>query len=402
MATEGNTLHLEKKAIAEQILSREFGSHVHLDGGGVAGKEGSGRSKVLRCRVLDGPSGTPESVIVKFVLLKEGEIYDPDAAAALENPATRLLNEWASLRFLSEIATEVPPAPRFYGGDREAGLIVIEDMGRGESLVQPLLGKEAAVAEEALFAYFAALGRLNALTFGKEEEYNLIRDALGPRLARPSREAEQERLWNILSDASCAMESEAHTESERDMGQVASFVSDPGPFLTLSQTDTCPDNCMRIGPDMRLLDFEYGMYQNALSDGSRARGNFPTCWCVYRLPDSIIQRTEAVYRAELARGCPAAADDTLFYHAMTEACIYWTIENLEMFMPRILEQDERWGTSMVRQRLLVRLDTIAKATAEYGYLEAIGETARRMTAKLRAIWPPESDHMPYYPAFQGM
>ena len=71
-----------------------------------------------------------------------------------------------------------------------------------------------------------------------------------------------------------------------------------------------------------------------------------------------------------------------------------------MFMSGILEQDERWGTSMIRQRLLVRLDTIGRAAAEYAYLEAIGATAHRMAAKLRTLWPSEADQMPYYPAFQ--
>ncbi len=40
-------------------------------------------------------------------------------------------------------------------------------------------------------------------------------------------------------------------------------------------------------------------------------------------------------------------------------------------------------------------------TGEYGYLEAIGETAHTMAAKLRALWPLEAGEMQYYPAFQG-
>jgi hypothetical protein len=49
----------------------------------------------------------------------------------------------------------------------------------------------------------------------------------------------------------------------------------------------------------------------------------------------------------------------------------------------------------------VRLDTLKKVTEEFGYLEAIGETAQKMATKLRTLWTPEVDEMPYYPAFEN-
>lgn len=401
MQSDEYILKIEKIAASEKVLSKAFGGSIRLEVDRPAGK-GSNRAHIVRCKVLDGPPGAPESVIVKYVQLQKGETYAPDEPGTREKitPAARLFNEWASLQFLTEISDGVPPAPRFYGGDRATGLMVMEDMGVGTSLVQPLLGKDPVAAKEALNAYFTALGRLNALTVGKETLYDRIRDQLGPPIRRPSNEVERERLLKIFNDACTVIGVEPCWGYDSEMQRVARYVSDPGPFLALSQTDTCPDNCLRMGSEMRLLDFEFGVFQHALNDGSRARSNFPTCWCVYRLPEQVIQQVETVYRAELVKRCPEAADDTRFYHAITEACIYWTIESLGMFMPRILEQDERWGTSMVRQRLLVRLDTIVRTTAEYEYLEALGATTHRMVAKLRTLWPPEADQMPYYPAFQ--
>jgi hypothetical protein len=323
MQSDEYLLITEKIAASENVLTKALGSSVRLEPDQPAGK-GSNRAHVVRCKVLDGPPGAPENVIVKYVQCQKGETYAPDEPGTREKitPAARLFNEWASLQFLTEISDGVPPAPRFYGGDRATGLIVMEDMGGGTSLVQPLLGSDPVVAKEALNTYFTALGRLNALTAGKEMLYKHIRDQLGPHIRRPSNEMERERLLRIVNETCTAIGVEPYWGQDSDMQRVARYVSDPGPFLALSQTDTCPDNCLYIGSEMRLLDFEFGAFQHALNDGARARSNFPTCWCVYRLPGQVVQQVETVYRAELVKGCPEAADDTRFYHGITEACMY--------------------------------------------------------------------------------
>lgn len=84
------------KAIAERILARTFGEPVHLGEGSDLG--GSNRSLVMRFPVLDGPVSAPESAIVKRAANPE---FDPDTS---NEPAWLLLNDWASLQFLEEIA----------------------------------------------------------------------------------------------------------------------------------------------------------------------------------------------------------------------------------------------------------------------------------------------------------
>ena len=72
-----------------------------------------------------------------------------------------------------------PIAPRLYGADRVAGLLVMEDLGQGQSLVQPLLGNDRAAAEAALDAYSAHLAGW-ARAHARCAEYWEIRGALGP------------------------------------------------------------------------------------------------------------------------------------------------------------------------------------------------------------------------------
>ena len=47
---------------------------------------------------------------------------------------------------------------------------------------------------------------------------------------------------------------------------------------------------------------------------------------------------EIAYRAELAKGCPEAADDTLFFRSVVEACAYWAIHSRLNFIEKVWEE----------------------------------------------------------------
>jgi hypothetical protein len=386
---------------AEQILGQSFGSPVRL-APAQAPEGGSQRSKLLRCQVLDGPSVMPASVIVKSVLIEPGQAFDPDSR---HNSARAFLNEWASLEFLTRLAKRGGDAlaPQLYGADRATGLLVMEDLGQGESLVQPLLGDDRGAAEAALDTYFRTLGRLGAQTHADHAEYWEIRDSLGPRdpYAQPTFDGEYDTLQRRLATVCTATGIEPAPGVEADVAEAARFNAEPGPFTAFSQSDTCPDNCVRNGDWMRLLDFEWGWVRNALNDGARARSNFPTCWCVHRLPPESVWRVEQIYRAELVKGCPAAADDALFNRELIKACASWTLSSFEFYQEvgSIWEHDRSWGTSTTRQRAIARLQLLAEAAAEFGMLEALGATAAILARRLQALWP-EVQPMEVYPAFR--
>ena len=98
------------------------------------------------------------------------------------------------------------------------------------------------------------------------------------------------------------------------------------------------------------------------------------------------------------KGVPEATDDAVFGRGMVVACAYWTISTISWNLRNVLKEDHRWGISTVRQRHLLRLETLAAATEQFGYLEALGVFARQMQATLAALWPVEM--MPLYPAFR--
>ncbi len=394
--TSGLQRYLGMIDVIEKLLSERFEGEVRL--GPAEDIRSSNRSKVCRFHVLDGPQRAPRSVIVKQAVAMNGEVYDPDLPGG---PAARFFNEWAGLQFLTEISGGDSPAPRLYGGDRDHGLLAIEDLGASRGLDQFLLGNDPAQAETMLIAYAAVVGRMHALTMGKQAEFELLRDKLGPRHSG-QRDDAGNRLATLLRNMGQVVGVEPTLGIDEELRIVTRNMTEPGPFLAYIHRDPCPDNNLIKDKGMMLIDFESGGFGHALQDGIYGRIHFPTCWCVNRLPEHIPPRMEAAYRAELIKGRPETpefVDDAQFYRAVVEACAACVIISHNALS---LLKDGRWGISTMRQRALLRFDIFWKMTEEYDHLKAVGATVRAMAKKLRAQWPAEADEMPYYQAFRAL
>ncbi len=378
-------------SVTEQMLTRSFNGAVRLGNGEPL--DASPRSTVYRYVVHEGPHGVPASVIVKRAG-GEGETYDPDTA---DGAAPRLFNEWAGLQFLDHLGGAHSPAARFYGGDRAAGLVVLEDLGTAAHLDGILLGDNPTAAEDALIDLATTLGRMHALTIGKDGAYRQIRAALGPLERDIASYDWLAPRFRVMADA---LGVAPQPGTEADLAMLRAVLHHPGPFLAYTHGDACPDNCLRVGGTVRLFDFEGGYLRHALIDGVFGRLHFPSCWCVGRLPAPIPPRLEEAYRAALTQGCPAAADDTLFDRAVVEACLYWLIRFDRVYpLATILERDEEWDLATIRQRLLFRFAIVARTVQESGHLEALGATIEAMAARLQSLWAIDTAPMPSYPAF---
>jgi phosphotransferase family enzyme len=382
---------------AERALARAWGGAVRL----APGRPLTPRGNVCRCRVVAGPPGTPPSVIVKRARIRPGRRYEPDAAE-YGDTAWLLCNDWAGLQFLTEVGGPLPPAPRFYAGDREAGLIVLEDLGTCATLDDLLAGDDPARAEAALIALAATLGRLHAATIGKQAVYERIRAALGPR-PRHSPFAGYEWLAAVLHQTAATLDIRLPPGVAAELRALIAAIREPGPFLAYTHGDSCPGNCLCAGATVRVCDFELGAFRPALLDGICGRIHFPTCRSVTRVPPDIPPRMEAAYRAALAPGCPEAADDGYFYRAVVEACIYWALLRCQWSIPPAVLPDsaEEWGVAALQQIVLIRFDLAAQVTAQFGHLEALGATFAAMAATLRTRWPPAADAAPYHRAFRA-
>ena len=385
--------HSETVTIAENVLCKAFDGDVRLK---METEFDTDQATVLRCRVVKGSAGVPQSVIVKKVLTTDGTEFHPNSP---DEMVPRFFNDWAGLEFLSEVLDGDSPAAQFYGGNREKGIMVIEDLGDGRNFYGSLRGESSTAATAELIKLARALGKMHALTIHKKAVYDSIRDRLGSRDKPPSMTSEWQRLMKKLDEICGRVGVKSHRGTKTEMKTVAAFSAAPGPFLAYTHGDPIPMNALPVGNDRKLFDFEFGEFRHALRDGIYGRVCFPTWYHINRVPDNVVQEMETAYRAELAKGCPEAADDTLFFRSVVEACAYWAIHSRLNFIAKVWEKDYKWGISTQRQILLLCFDIFGQASEEFGHLEVLGATVRDIAAKLRERWT-DLEEMPYYPAFR--
>ena len=360
-----------------------------------------GRNQVLRCPVTDAPDGSPVSVILKASVGEGDEAFDP-RSDALGGTAWRFRNEWAGTAFLAGVGTDPPLSARLYAADREAGLIVTEDLGAGECLADRMQATDRDRLEAGLFAYARSLGRLHAATVGREAEWQRLRTSFGGLETEREREGVRWLRENVIPfQAQCeALGVPLATGFDADVSQVQAAMDAPGPFLAFTPADTCPDNHRFVSESaLCFFDFEFGGFRHALLDAAYLRAPFPTCWCVNRLPTELTPHLEATYRTELMTGCPEAGEDALFFPALVAANAYWAIASVSWDLEETLKKDDRWGLSTHRQRHPLRLANFADASDQFGVLPALAETARALGSKLNALWA-DGDPMPLYPSFR--
>ena len=217
---------------------------------------------------------------------------------------------------------------------------------------------------------------------------------------RPTRgDDAQQRRGRAIHDALERLHLRPDERFADEMAEIGRRTS-ASDFETLVHGDPCPDNCQWVGDRVRLLDFEHGRFDNAFSDGCYPRIHFPTCWCMGRLPDDVVQRAVDAYRRALAVGVPSAADKQQFERGMVDASILWAWQTFAGWhMPEALSRDREWGRATVRQRILFRFRLLTQMLKRDGHYPGITETTRKTHELLSARWTDVAD-IPLYPAFR--
>ena len=389
---------MDTQQLAMAALGEVWGSTVVLDRPESLG--GSNRSHVSRYHVVAGGPGDVETVVVKHAVARAGEQYDPTAT---DGPAVRLFNDWAGLAFLSECFANADdsPFPRFIAGDGTNGLIVMHDIGAGKGLDHYLLGNDAAAAEECMTALFTTLGRVHAATCGKQARYDEIRDALGPRKPEVLDEHIQwHREHPIKGLAYLGVD--VQKEFLDEIEECIKVLRDDGPFRVYTHHDPCPDNLLWIDGRVYLLDFEFSGMANAAVDMRYPRAIWPTCWCANRTPGPIIERLEATYRNELIQGCPAAAEDSLFYRQMAAGCAEAAMAMIgQDWMKWCIEKMAKLGDFRVVQQMIARLEGFALVSEQHNQFPIMGAASRAAATSIRSRMPNDFRELPMYMAFRG-
>lgn len=359
--------------------------------------EAERRNLLLRATIAAPPQHLPRSLIVKKV------IADPYAPDDIENWNTmRFFRDWAGVALLSHCAPEAAHAPHFYGGDREIGFVLLEDMGEQHgSLVQPLLGPDLDQGEAALLHFVERLAQMHVDTYGRAAEYYQIVATLNPQLAYKLQHEKEfgPKVTNVTSQLA-QFDIALTPQTTAELSTLTTIAGNPGPFTAYCHGDPCPDNFFWQGTKLRIMDFEFGHMGHALSDLAFGRMTFPTCWCSNRLPASFIEIMENRYRAIFAQAYPAILDDRVFGRAMTEICGITLIASLDWLLETALKEDHEWGLTTLRPRLLARLEAFIATSEEFDHLPHLRMLAEQLLQQLQQRWA-DATPLPLYPAFRG-
>jgi len=346
---------------------------------------GSERSAVRRCWLPDG--GT---VVVKTY---------PDSAEGRESFAA----EAAGLALTGATGT----GPRLLAASQPERLIVMTDLGSGPSLADLLLGDSAEAAGEAVLAWARACGELAVATAGREAELAslLARQRIAPEsgLAAHWLERRIGEIPEILGELNIT----APAGLAADLAEVATIVR-PRRYPVFSPGDICPDNNLLAQGRVIFVDYENAEFHSAFLDAAYLRMPFSTCWCVFRLPDSLQRSAEGAYRDFVCQIYPDLRNDEVWQPGLRRAVAAWTLHAMTYLLDRALLADQPTiddGRAAPTKRQLLRyrwrqfIDELAPEPGvaigpEFRALDAL---ARRLLASTEHWQVPD---LPLYPAFR--
>jgi Phosphotransferase enzyme family len=168
-----------------------------------------------------------------------------------------------------------------------------------------------------------------------------------------------------------------------EIGQLSLLLNETG-YHGLVHGDACPDNVRFLDGRCRIFDFEHSGWGAVVLDASYLLAPFPSCWCFGRLPASVAAPAMSAYRGRLeAAGIDLGPSWDV---AMTAALGAWIVAWGDAIV-KVLEEDDEWGTTTMRPRLLTWLRSFTSAADRSGVLPGLRVLAGGLHKRLSARWP---------------
>jgi len=376
---------------AERLLTRWCGASVRLTDPEDLG--GSDRSVVLRVRVGENPFSLPRTLVLKRNLAA----FSPDVPDPFAHEA-------ASCQLLTAVQPADPVGPELIAHAADERLLVMEDLGRAPTLADKLLGADPRAAERGLLAWARSLGRLHAVTAGREADFGALMRRLGLRIwhdpiAPDARQALAELPGLLAAELGVAT---VEATAGRARASVR-LLGGPG-YRAFSPSDLCPDNNLVTTHGVRFLDFEWGCIRDVTLDIAYALVPFPSCWCCFRLPAGMADAMLAAWRAEVVEMWPRLAEDDVLMPRLLDARLLWTWLSTWWLMPRGDEPDRPIGSSerTSPRRGAVLVDRWERLATQCAPTEpALAEHAAAVATALRRRFDVPEPALPPYPAFRA-
>ncbi|MGI5130729.1 hypothetical protein ACQEVB_28255 [Pseudonocardia sp. CA-107938] len=379
-------------AAGERLLTRRAGAKVVLADPEDLG--GSDRSVVARARVARNPFSLPRTLVVKHYL---GDA-DPDRPDPFHY-------EVASCQLFTALPADARPSPVLIAHDQQARLLVLEDLGRSSTLADKLFGPDPESAKRCLLSWARALGKMQAATAGRENDFGALLRRLGARawrdpMAEDARVALAELPSMLGQDLGVSVPAAAVNEAHATVRLLGGTR-----FRAFSPADTCPDNNLVTSRGVRFVDFEWGCFRDVALDAAYFRVPFPGCEASFALPAGLPEAMLEAWRNEIAPVWPDLDDHERLETRLLDAQLLWVWLCTWWLLPRIRVRDVPVGSDATRSpRISTALAhywrQVARSSAEAR--PASAELGEAVADALTKRFPDTPGALPVFPAFRSV
>lgn len=316
----------------------------------------------------------------------------------------RFLNEWAGLALLDGLGARI--APSVIAADVGKRLIILEDLGDAESLESVLLSDRSGRAWDGLGEFGAALAELHCVTRGHEDRFDVIQQDLGTTSPISDTTVDQRSRRDMFESCLGAAGLEMNERIWRSFKEVERLTHEPSPFRVLAHADAGPHNVLLTEEGARLIDFEFCVFRNALSDMAGARLGFPQTNAAMGVPPVAVRHFESSYRAAVSERIPEAADDAQFSRALGAACAHWTLNrvaaawrlHVEPRLEAVADLPDGEAERIARTATIV--EGFSSYAAEVGVFAELADVIHACVRHWREVWPVIGT-VPVYPALRN-
>jgi Phosphotransferase enzyme family len=378
--------------LAERLLTRRYGATVKLadpeDLGGA-----STHSLVLRVRVTENPFGLPRNLVIKH--------YQRNPKPGR---ADRFRHEAASCQLFTAMQGQTRPSSELFGYDPANRLLVLEDLGRSSTLADKLFGSDPAAAERCLLSWARALGRLHAVTAGREHDFDALLRRLGERSWRDPMADEARAALATVPGLVAAKLGVTIGPAAAEEARATARLLGGTRYRAFSPSDTCPDNNLVTSKGVRFVDFEWGCFRDVMLDAAYTRVPFPACESSFALPAGMPEAMLAAWRSEVVAVWPDLDEPARLLTRLLDAQLLWVWLCTSLLLPAGLVENGLIGRDATRSpRALLALahywSALARDAAEGGR-PASAELAEAMVAALRPRLGDGHAELPLFPAFR--
>ncbi|MFZ2509794.1 MAG: hypothetical protein WAW85_01705 [Gordonia sp. (in: high G+C Gram-positive bacteria)] len=309
MTVFAEELLTEVLTAAEALLSRRAGSAVSLRDPEELG--GSGRSVVVRARLLDNPLAADRTVVIKM-------LTDDAPVAPFER-------EVAAYQYATALPNASRPGPQLIASDPAARMLVLTDLGDGRPMLD-LLGEGASTVRRGVSAWGQALGRMHAATVGGEDDFAVllsrtVRDSAGgPDAVLAQALAARDGAGELAGRLGIALPGPIH-----ECLTAGCRLFTDGDLRAFSPADVGPENILINSDGVQFMDYEFGSFRDASLDVGYALVTFPNALGESTVPLRAELEKDLVdaWRSEVQGLWPIVGRDRDLQHRLLIARTLW-------------------------------------------------------------------------------